>query len=81
MAVIRQKDDFKNWAVGGAVSGSLFGLTSKYMAHETFSANFLVGVENVNLGNQQQIFEAITAKCKDFSVNNWCVCASMCIVL
>ena len=41
-----------------------------------------LGLKNVNLGNQQQIFEAITAKCKDFSVNNyWCMCASVCIVL
>ena len=29
MAAIRGKDDYKNWAAGGAASGALFGLNSK----------------------------------------------------
>lgn len=41
MAIIRDKDDFKNWMVGGAVSGSLFGLTSKY--EQLFSYYYTVG--------------------------------------
>ena len=26
MASIREKDDYKNWAFGGAVAGSIFGI-------------------------------------------------------
>ena len=40
MAIVRKKDDFKNWMVGGAVSGSLFGLTSKCQGYFINSSAF-----------------------------------------
>lgn len=37
MAAVREKDDYKNWAFGGAVAGSIFGIKGLTLIYTVFT--------------------------------------------